>query len=64
MEGDYCSDVVLSVGCVLLHVVFGAGEDRVFNVSPANMDIPPLKSCAFLVTFRPVSVAVPMRSCY
>ncbi|KAJ8320586.1 hypothetical protein KUTeg_002173 [Tegillarca granosa] len=29
------------------------GADKTFSVMPATMDIPPLKSCAFQVTFRP-----------
>lgn len=29
------------------------GEDKTFNVSPAVIDVPPLKSCSFHVSFKP-----------
>lgn len=34
-------------------VVWTGGPSHVFSVSPDTMDIPPLKSCAFCITFKP-----------
>lgn len=36
-------------------IQWNCGNDRTFSVMPMTMDIPPLKSCAFQVTFKPVS---------
>lgn len=37
-------------------IQWNCGNDRTFSIMPSTMDIPPLKSCAFQVTFKPVSV--------
>ena len=33
---------------------------KTFSVTPATIDVPPLKSCTFSVSFKPVSKSVPM----
>lgn len=39
-------------------IQWNCGNDRTFSVMPMTMDIPPLKSCAFQVTFKPVSFKI------
>jgi hypothetical protein len=36
-------------------IQWNSGNDKTFSIMPSTMDIPPLKSCAFQVTFKPVS---------
>lgn len=40
--------------CAVCDVLVFAGPDHVFSVSPEVIDIPPQKSTAFTVTFKPV----------
>ena len=36
-------------------VTWVGSTEHVFSISPASLDIPPLKTCSFRITFKPVS---------